>query len=328
MKDVIIVTGGLGFIGSNLIKHLNTLGYDNIIIIDNPKDNFKIRNINNLKFLDFFDYKCNIIKTIDNIKESYDISFIFHLGANADVLETDASKIFHSNVTHSKYWLHTANQLNIPFVYASSSAVYGNSKSFIPDIDTDIQPLNLYGFTKATFDKYVWVNKSTWKNTVIGLRFFNVFGEGEYHKGKNASIPYRFYESIKNSIFQSPKIELFKTEPIIKRDYIYVQDLVKILTSILTGKFESGLYNIGGGNPVGHDEVAEIVIQCFVDNNILNDPNHNNINYIKYIDVPNTLRNTLQYYTEAQDMKSYFKHMIGDNKEQIKAYINNLIKNK
>ncbi len=193
MKETIIVTGGAGFIGSNLVKELNTKGIDKIIIVDSLKKAGKWENLKDLTFYDFINYKIGIEKIIKKIKEVR-IKAIFHLRANSDVLDSDSNKMVELNFEHSKEWLSFSLKNKITFVFASSSAIYGNK--FLKEKNKNIEdkPHNIYALSKKMFEKHLAIilKKREINSQILGFRFFNTYGPGEYHKGENASLVYRF----------------------------------------------------------------------------------------------------------------------------------------
>ena len=194
-----IVSGGDVFVGSNIVKKLNEKGVKDIIIIDSYGDD-KMKNLLGLKFSNFIDYKDGIEKVSVDLEKINNPEAFFHIGANADVLVYDPKVMMNENYEFSKMYCEYANLHNIPFIYASTSAVYGNGgKQGVNDGNEE--PHNTYAWSKWLFDQYTMANEYKFKNRVIGFRFFNVFGWGEFHKGKNANIVYRFYRFIKDKNF-------------------------------------------------------------------------------------------------------------------------------
>lgn len=308
----IIITGGCGFLGSNLVKKFNEYGEKNIIIVDNY-DEQKFKNLKPLAFVDYISYKHGI----DSLKKSfgkYDISAIIHIGANADVLIKDADLMLEANYEHSKFYLELSQERNIPLIYASSSAIYGNA----PQIDKLNQqdPHNIYAWSKWLFDKHVEANLSNFNNRVIGLRFFNIFGMGEFHKGKNASLPLRFLSFIQENGF----IDVFDRE--IQRDYVWVEDVADIIIEILKDNtVANGIYDLGGNNPVSHKTVASIVADAFIEKGIKSEKEE----LIKMIPMPGELVDCFQFYTKSSNLLPLISKRTTDNEKKIKNYINQLL---
>ncbi|WP_069660333.1 NAD-dependent epimerase/dehydratase family protein [Arcticibacter eurypsychrophilus] len=309
----IVVTGGSGFVGSNLIKKLNASGVNDIIIIDNY-DERKFLNIKNCAFIDYISYKSNL-QHIDEQLKGHNVGAVLHIGANADVLVKDAEVMLVNNYEHSKYYLNFCLERKIPLIYASSSAVYGNSTNCIVDNDYE-HPHNVYSWSKWMFDKYVLNNMTTFESRVIGLRFFNIFGMGEAHKDKNASLPYRFHSFIKQKGF----IDLFDKE--IKRDYVWVEDVANVIVEILNdNSIVSGIHNLGSGNPISHRDLAQMVIDVLVQKGITTPNDH----LIQSIPMPEDLISNFQFHTKAEDLMDVVKKYTSGNADKIKRYINDLI---
>ncbi len=304
----IIVTGGAGFLGSNLIRKINQYGQENIIIIDNY-DDAKFANIRPLRFVDYI----NFTRGLHHVKDSlsrYEPSCIMHIGANADVLVRDPQVMMEANFEHSKFYLDLALEKQIPLIYASSSAVYGNSA------DNQEHPHNTYAWSKWMFDHHVKNNLSQFKSRVIGLRLFNIFGLGEFHKDKNASLPYRFFNFIREKGF----IDLF--DRTIHRDYVWVEDVADVFIDMLNyDAVPNGIYNLGGGNPVSHERVAEIVCQAFVERGIKRGKEE----LVRKISMPEHLINNFQFNTRADNLLEMISRRSTGNERKIRSYINQLI---
>ncbi|PWG78803.1 NAD-dependent epimerase/dehydratase family protein [Pararcticibacter amylolyticus] len=312
-QKTIVVTGGSGFVGSNLIKKLNQRGVTNIIIIDNY-DEQKFWNIKNCSFVDYISYK-NELKEIEQQLDKYEIEAILHIGANADVLIKDANLMMASNYEHSKFYLNFCIRRNIPLLYASSSAVYGNSYNCVVG-DNFEHPHNVYSWSKWMFDKLVLNNIDTFTNRVIGLRFFNIFGHGESHKGKNASLPHRFFSFIQNNGY----IDLFNKE--IQRDYVWVEDVANVILDILyNSSLPNGIYNLGSGNPISHKSLAEIVSNSFIERGLKNSGDR----LVRLIPMPDDLTDSFQFFTRAENLHEIVQRYTSNNEEKVKLYINELI---
>ncbi len=312
MKQI-VVTGGNGLVGTNLIKKLNQKGYNNIIVIDNYDIN-KFENLKNNIFSDFLNFE-NGLDFIKNELDKREIEAIFHIGANADVLEKNPNVMMKANFEHSKFYFEYTSAKSIPFIYASSSAIYGNSRSFKIDIESE-DPHNTYSWSKWIFDRYVQSQIGKTSNYVIGLRFFNIFGKGETHKDKNASLPYRFFSFIRDNGF----IDLFDVE--ISRDYVWVEDVVEIIYELFQNRnLQSGIYNLGSGNPITHLELANLVVDEFKKKGLITDA----ANPIRKIPMPDTLLKSFQFYTKAENLEYSFAEKTINNHKKIVLYINELI---
>ncbi|QOI11336.1 ADP-glyceromanno-heptose 6-epimerase [Blochmannia endosymbiont of Colobopsis nipponica] len=295
---MIIVTGGAGFIGSNLIKKLNKMQYKNILIVDNLKNNEKYNNIKDLDFIDYMD-KTNFIKNIVKNKISYNIDnkhefnknieAVFHQGACSSTTVCNHQYIIKNNYQFSKILLNFCTKNKIPFIYASSAAVYGKfPKKFIEHRKYE-QPCNIYGFSKFFFDQYVRFIIPQVKSQICGLRYFNVYGPRESHKKKMASVIFQLSKQIKNN--EKPK--LFIGSKNFQRDFIHVDDIVKINIWAWENK-ASGIFNCGTGTPKSFQSIADIVLNFYKKNDIT------------YIDVPNLINKQYQTFTKADITKIRF----------------------
>ena len=316
----IILTGGIGFVGSNMIRKLNEHGVNDIIIIDTYGNDEKMANLHGLDFLDIFDYKDGIPAVKGYLESVKDSTAFFHIGANSNVMDYDVKGMMNQNYEFSKMYCEYAASKNIPFIYASSSAIYGNSKEFSID-EANSLPHNTYAYSKWLFDKYVMAHMPLYKNRVVGYRFFNVFGWNEFYKDETACLPYRFYSFIRDKGF----IDLFKDH--IERDYVWVEDLCEVLyQTMIKDEFGNGIYNLGGNHPVATRRVAEIVIECYIKRGLLegNDVNR----YIQLIDMPENLRGKFQFYTHAENQLDFISKITRGNEEKIRTYVTNLIDKK
>lgn len=245
--QLIVVTGGAGFIGSCMIRYLNNLGLKNILVVDELDTTEKWKNLVGKKFYDVLD-KSQLFSWLQG-RES-DVEAFIHLGACSDTMETDASYLLENNYRYSVKLADYALTNDIRFVYASSAATYGDgSKGFVDDQENlySLQPLNMYGFSKQLFDQ--WVYEQGVLDKLVGLKYFNVFGPNENHKGRMASIITKMVPQIQ----RGEKVRLFKsTEPDKfsdgeqKRDFIYVKDVVRMTHAFLENDV-GGIYNIGSG---------------------------------------------------------------------------------
>lgn len=314
-----IVTGGAGFIGSNMVRKLNEKGIEDVIVIDNYEES-KMQNLMGLKFTDYIDYSDGLAQVRASLEGLDGIEGVFHIGANADVLEQNPKVMMVMNYEFSKLYYNYALKRQVPFIYASSSAVYGNETHQTGGLD-HLMPHNIYAWSKWLFDKYTEANKNKLQGQkVVGFRFFNVFGWGEFHKGKNANIVYRFYRMMK----EQGQIDLFKDE--IVRDHVYAGDVAEVLyNAMMYDNFSNGIYNLGGNHPIPHRQVAEIVVETMMEAGIIkkDDASH----YIRLIDMPEELRQKFQFHTFAEGQPKLISELTEGNAEKMKRYVNLLIQN-
>ncbi len=252
-----IVTGGAGFIGSNLIKGLNSIGIDEIIVVDNLKNPEKFKNLNSITFSDFIDKKA-FIQSLNKFKEKR-IDIIFHQGACSNTMETDGQYMMENNYEYSKILLRFCLENKIRFIYASSASVYGNGeKGFREERDCE-NPLNIYAFSKFLFDQFVRRVIPVAKKQVVGLRYFNVYGPQENHKGKMASSINHFYREIK----EKNEMYLFEGSKNFLRDFIYVKDVVDVNIFFLKNPDRKGIFNCGCGKAESFLRIGEIMRELF-----------------------------------------------------------------
>lgn len=203
---MIIVTGGAGFIGSNIVKELNRRGRTDILIVDDLKDGQNYKNLRGLQFIDY-QYKDDFLQSIeDDDFDGTDIDAVFHEGACSDTMEYDVNFMMRTNYEYSKSLLHFCLQHRIPFMYASSASTYGGGKNGFREGDECEDALNPYAFSKLAFDRYVRQVMPEAHSQIVGLKYFNVYGPQEHHKGKMASIFYQLY----NQINETGKARLFR----------------------------------------------------------------------------------------------------------------------
>jgi len=288
-NDVIVVTGAAGFIGSYLVGFLNHLGFDELILVDDFSSSEKAPNLSDKKYLHkidreyFFDWQQS---------QPGIIKYVFHLGARTDTTEMDYAVHKKWNLDYSKrIWeLCTANK--IPLVYASSAATYGNGEYGYTDdhnIVSKLQPLNPYGVSKNEFD--IWaLQQEPAPPFWAGLKFFNVFGPNEYHKGRMASVIFHAWRQIK----EKGSVKLFRSHnPDYKdgeqmRDFIYVGDVAGVCVWLMQQQPANGLYNTGTGKARTFNDLVKAIF------NTLQLPEG-----IEYVDTPVDIRDKYQYFTEA-----------------------------
>jgi ADP-L-glycero-D-manno-heptose 6-epimerase len=290
---MIVITGAAGFIGSCLVKKLNDEGYADLILVDDFNRPEKQANWQNLQYSqlvdrnDFFQWAAD---------KGNQIQFVFHIGARTDTTEFDTNILNQLNVEYSKAMWNLCAKEGIGLVYASSAATYGLGEfGFDDSYDhiKDLKPLNPYGQSKLDFDLWALEQESApyfW----TGLKFFNVYGPNEFHKGRMASVVYHAFNQIK----ASGKLKLFRSHrPDYKdgeqeRDFIYVKDVINVLYYLMLKRKDNGIYNLGSGKANTFNELAHAVF------NALNLPAD-----IDYIDTPADIRDKYQYYTEANMQK-------------------------
>ncbi len=284
---MIIVTGGAGFIGSNLVLGLNELGYDDILVVDNLSNGFKYKNLLGCKITDYLDKKDFLQKLQQGLFRSHKIEAIFHQGACSATTEWDGRYMMENNYEYSKILFHYCQDYKTPFVYASSAAVYGADTNFKESLEFEA-PLNVYGYSKFQFDQYIRQFSDKLNTQVVGLRYFNVYGPREAHKGSMASVAFH----LNNQIKESDKLRLFEgndgySDGQQRRDFIYVGDVVDINLWFLDNPNASGIYNVGTGRSQTFNDVANAVIA------------HHQRGEIEYIPFPEHLKGCYQSFTEA-----------------------------
>ncbi len=282
---MIILTGGAGFIGSNLLAALNAKGATDVLVVDRRGNNF--RNLRDLKFSDFME-PAEFSRALERKSLSERIEAIFHQGACADTTCTDGRYMIENNFTFSKSILRFALSRKVPLVYASSAAVYGSSSAFAPSRENE-RPLNLYGLSKLGFDNHVRSVAAGFGSTVAGLRYFNVYGPRESHKGKMASMVYQLYRQLKTS----GRARLFKgtdgyADGEQQRDFVFVNDIVRVNLALAEGRARSGIYNVGTGQARTFNDVANTIVARL------------GSGAIEYVPFPESLAGKYQSFTQAE----------------------------
>ncbi|MBN2546737.1 MAG: ADP-glyceromanno-heptose 6-epimerase [Spirochaetes bacterium] len=288
---MILVTGAAGFIGSVMIWKLNEKGINNILIADKFHKESKWKNLNKRSFQDIIDRDC-LFDWLEKYGRTT-INTVIHLGACTNTMETDVDYILRTNYEYSKSLFAFCSKNKIPLIYASSAATYGaGEKGYTDNIEqiNDLLPLNPYGWSKQLFDKWV-LNQKEKPPQVAGLKFFNVYGPNEYHKGTMASVIYHAFKQVKSkgkiSLFKSYKKNYNDGEQ--KRDFIYVKDVVECIFKIYEDRSISGIFNLGRGKARSFNELAGCVFKAL-----------SLKQKIKYIPMPEHLKNQYQYFTEAK----------------------------
>lgn len=290
---MIIITGALGFIASNLITALNQAGFTDLVVVDDFYKWKKEKNLQGKRILEWV-HRDLFLSYFEKIAPQVDM--VLHLGARTDTISEDKAVFKSLNVDFSKSVWNTCVRHGIPLVYASSAATYGDGTLGFSDSHDDIQkfqPLNAYAASKHEFDCWVLQQKKTPPHW-YGLKFFNVYGPNEDHKGRMASVVFHAYHQIRNQ----GVLKLFKSHvPEFKdggqcRDFIYVKDVISMIIDIADNKPASGIYNVGTGQARTFEDLGKA---CF---SSLNIPPA-----IDYIDMPEDLRDKYQYFTQAEMSK-------------------------
>ena len=282
----LIVTGGAGFIGSAVVWRLNELGYNNILIVDRLDESEKWKNLAPLSFNDYIDG----YDFIDDLDEFKDAKSVIHLGACSSTTETDADYMIRNNYQYTQDLARWAVKNEVRFIYASSAATYGDGSVGMDDgveaLDK-LRPLNVYGYSKHLFDQYAARNGLFEK--IVGLKYFNVFGPNEYHKGDMRSLVTKAFDQIN----KTGNLQLFKSanpdyaDGEFGRDFVYVRDAVDMTLFFLENEI-GGLFNVGSGRMNTWNALADAIFKA------LDLPAN-----VEFIDMPEHLRDRYQYHTEA-----------------------------
>ena len=313
---MIVVTGGAGFIGSALIWGLNQRGFDDIVVVDSLGEDEKQKNLANLKFADFVD-KDNFVEKLEQFKE---IEGIIHMGACSSTTESDTDFLIRNNYEYTKRLALWALENNKRFVYASSAATYGDgSRGFSDDhkLLPELKPLNGYAYSKQLFDLWAW--REGLLERIAGLKYFNVFGPNEYHKGQMRSVVCKTFEQIK----ATGKMKLFKSHHADYkdgwqlRDFIYIKDAVEMTLYIYEKHETNGIFNVGTGEARSFFDLTVTVFRATG-----REPQ------IEYIDMPETIRDKYQYFTRARMEKLHkagWKGSLHSLEEAVTDYVQNYL---
>lgn len=298
---MIIVTGGAGFIGANLVRGLNERRVTEIVVVDNLHSAAKFRNLADCEIADYLD-KREFVAALNKGTWRRRIRAIFHQGACSDTMEHDGVYMMQNNFEYSKSLLHFCQHKKIPFLYASSAAVYGGGKVFRESREHE-SPLNIYGYSKFLFDQYVRRMWSRRTSQIVGFRYFNVYGPREQHKGRMASVAFHHF----NQFCENGRVKLFAGSDGYgdgeqRRDFISVDDVVAVNFYFFERPKKSGIYNVGTGRSQPFNDIALTVINAVRESRgeaPISLAQAREAGVIEYIEFPEALKGKYQSYTQA-----------------------------
>lgn len=288
---MIIITGGAGFIGSAFAWRLNQEGIEDIIIVDRLGTSEKWKNLVNLQFADYI-HSDRFLQMINGGDLPFEVNAVIHMGACSSTTERDAEYLWRNNFIYTRTLAEWSIERGSRFIYASSAATYGDGKQGFSDNLSEIKmlkPINMYGYSKQAFD--LWVLKHQLEKKLAGLKFFNVFGPNEYHKGEMTSVIFKAFHQIQ----KTGKVRLFKSylseypDGGQMRDFVYVKDCVNALWWFLHNPCANGIFNLGTGKARTWNDLINAVFTA------MGKPAN-----IEYVEMPDSIRNQYQYFTCAQ----------------------------
>jgi len=316
---MIVLTGGAGFIGSAFLWKLNSEGISDVIVVDHLDQTDKWKNLLGKRFLDYIQ-KDEFLSLVEDNKAPVP-THVVHMGACSSTTLTDAGYFIKNNYEYSKKLAEWALSKRVPFLYASSAATYGDGSFGYSDADENtrrLRPLNMYGYSKQLFD--LWVLESELSDKVTGLKFFNVFGPNEYHKGDMRSVVCKAFQRARDegkiSLFKSYRDDFPDGEQ--KRDFIYVKDAVEVMYDLFKDPGITGIFNLGTGEARSWNDLALSLFKA-----LGRAPN------IEYIEMPGTLREKYQYFTQADMtrlLEAGLEHEFRTLEEAVKDYASYLEK--
>ena len=288
---MIVVTGGAGFIGSAVVWKLNLEGIDDIVIVDSLGTSMKWKNLVNARFVDYLD-RDDFLELVLDDKVPFNVDAIVHMGACSSTTERDAGFLMENNYRYTAQLAQWAVDKDIQFIYASSAATYGDgSRGFSDDdiVSADLAPINMYGYSKQLFDR--WALRNGLEKNITGIKFFNVFGPNEYHKGDMRSVIHKSFGQIREAgqvqLFKSHRPDFRDGEQ--KRDFIYVKDCVEVIWWLLQNRDVTGIFNLGTGHARTWNDLIKAVFAAM-----------DIASRIDYIEMPESIRPQYQYFTEAK----------------------------
>jgi len=281
-----IVTGGAGFVGSNLVRGLNDRGRDDVMVVDELADGAKLLNLADCDVYDLVDHEM-FREWLLADRNLDDVEAVFHQGAITDTMDWDGRRMMRANYDLSKLLLSWCTRRQIPFIYASSASVYGNGSVFVEERQYE-RPLNPYAYSKFLFDQLTRRLRDGFRSQVAGLRYFNVYGPRESHKGEMASVPYKLWRQLR----EGDVVRLFEgcdgyAEGEQKRDFVCVEDCVAVNLWLLDHPEVSGIYNLGTGTARTFNDLAKATIGAV------------GRGRIEYVPFPERLRGSYQSFTQA-----------------------------
>jgi len=318
---MIIITGAAGFIGSNLLTKLNAENYKDIVLVDDFSKTNKKMNFEGKEFT----HKVDREEFPQWLRENHRlVQFLFHIGARTDTAEFDEQVFNKLNLNYTKELWHLCTEFGLPMVYASSAATYGDGALGYEDrqdIIPKLKPLNPYGESKNEFDKWALQQEEKpffW----AGLKFFNVYGPNEYHKGRMASVVYHAFNQISETggmkLFRSHRPDFKDGEQL--RDFVYVKDVVEVLYFLMKHRKDSGIYNLGTGKARSFLDLTRATFKAM-----------GREENISFIDTPEDIRDKYQYFTEAKMEKIRkigFDKPFTSLEEGVKDYVQNYLMKK
>jgi ADP-L-glycero-D-manno-heptose 6-epimerase len=326
-----IVTGAAGFIGSNLVKALNERGENNIIAVDNLENSAKFKNLVDCEIADYLDKEDFLEKLQDGFFDGL-VNAVLHQGACSDTMETDGRYMMDNNYQYTLELLDYCQNEEVPYLYASSASVYGGGSAFKENRECEA-PLNVYAYSKFLFDQIVrrrWQKRTA---QIVGLRYFNVYGSREAHKGRMASVAYHFF----NQYRAEGRVKLFEGcdgygngEQL--RDFVSIEDVVKVNMYFLDNPHKSGIYNLGTGQAQSFNDVAVATINTLriaESKPVLSLAEMQQQGLISYIPFPELLRGKYQSYTQADISalrNSGYSEMFLSVEQGVARYVEQMLK--
>ena len=316
---MIIVTGGAGFIGSAFVWKLNCEGIEDVIVVDHLGTSDKWKNLVPLRFEDYL-RKDDFFEMVCDDDVPFEVSAVVHMGACSSTTERDADYLWENNFAYTRTLAEWALDHDIRFIYASSAATYGDGTQGFSDEHAkipELRPINMYGYSKQVFD--LWVLRHKLENQMAGIKFFNVFGPNEYHKGDMTSVIFKAFHQIR----QTGKVRLFKSylpeysDGGQMRDFVYVKNCVDVLWWLLKHPKTNGIFNLGTGRARTWNDLINAVYAAMD-----RKPN------IEYIEMPDGLRNQYQYFTEAEMTKlkkAGFRFDFSTLEDSVRDYVCNYL---